>query len=131
MSAKRVVLDASAAVDLLTGEGDAAWVSGIIRQHELCVPAHFAAEILSAFGRRFRSGASSEVEVSAALGDLGGLPVNTHNVEPLIRGAWSRRDEFRLVDALYVELADQLDTVVVTTDRRLARATALAVAPSK
>jgi predicted nucleic acid-binding protein len=28
----------------------------------------------------------------------------------------------RVLDALYVELAHQLDTVVVTTDQRLARA---------
>lgn len=34
-----------------------------------------------------------------------------------------------LPDALYVELAARLGTVVVTTDQRLARATPLAVAP--
>jgi predicted nucleic acid-binding protein len=43
-------------------------------------------------------------------------------------GAWSRRGNIRLVDALYVELASQLGTVVITTDQRLARATTLAEA---
>ena len=50
-------------------------------------------------------------------------------MDGLISGAWKRRDQVSLTDALYVELAAQLDTVVVTTDRRLARATPLAVAP--
>jgi predicted nucleic acid-binding protein len=40
-----------------------------------------------------------------------------------------RRHHLSLADALYVELAARLDTVVVTTDHRLSRATPLAVAP--
>jgi predicted nucleic acid-binding protein len=39
-----------------------------------------------------------------------------------------RRHHLSLADAVYVELA-RLDTVVVTTDHRLSRATPLAVAP--
>ena len=45
------------------------------------------------------------------------------------RGPGRGATTFSLADALYVELAAQLDTVVITTDRRLARATPLAVAP--
>jgi predicted nucleic acid-binding protein len=40
----------------------------------------------------------------------------------LLGGAWRRRHHLSLADALYVELA-RLDTVVVTTDHRLSRAT--------
>jgi predicted nucleic acid-binding protein len=39
-----------------------------------------------------------------------------------LRGAWARRGDTRLTDALYIELATALNTVVVTTDLRLARA---------
>jgi len=43
-------------------------------------------------------------------------------------GAWLRRENIRLADALYVELAEQLDVPLITTDLRLARATPLAEA---
>jgi predicted nucleic acid-binding protein len=57
------------------------------------------------------------------------MRVMQHQLDGLVLGAWARRGTIRLADALYVELAAQLDTVVITTDRRLARATPLAVAP--
>ena len=59
------------------------------------------------------------------------LNAEVHALDGLVLGAWARRHNLRLTDALYVELAAQLDTVVVTTDRRLARATPLAVAPAE
>jgi predicted nucleic acid-binding protein len=38
----------------------------------------------------------------------------------LVEGAWSRRQNLRLVDALYVELALRLEAPLVTTGGRLA-----------
>ena len=63
------------------------------------------------------------------VGELGRLPLVLAQGHFLVEGAWGRRHQHPPADALYVELAAQLDTVVVTTDRRLARATPLAVAP--
>ena len=63
------------------------------------------------------------------VGELGRLPMVLAQGHFLVEGAWGRRHQHSPADALYVELAAQLDTVVVTTDRRLARATPLAVAP--
>jgi predicted nucleic acid-binding protein len=80
-------------------------------------------------GRQYRSGIVTEDAVADALLDVAALDVQSHPVESLLAGAWQRRHNVSLADALYVELAAQLDTVVVTTDRRLARATPLAVAP--
>jgi predicted nucleic acid-binding protein len=40
-------------------------------------------------------------------------------VGDLLLGAWARRHRLRLADALYVELAAQLECPLVTTDRRL------------
>lgn len=57
------------------------------------------------------------------------LPMTLHDIPSLSVGAWTRRDQHSLKDALYVELAAQLDAVVITTDHRLARATPLAVGP--
>lgn len=59
------------------------------------------------------------------------MPVLVASGAEEIEGAWGRRDQHSLPDALYVELAYQLGTVVITTDRRLARATPLAVAPPR
>lgn len=61
-----------------------------------------------------------------ALTSLAGLPVVRHELTRLVVGAWSRRADLRLLDALYVELAAQLDVKVLTTDGRLARASPLA-----
>jgi len=36
-----------------------------------------------------------------------------------VLGAWARRDQLRLADALYVELAVSLGLSLITTDRRL------------
>jgi predicted nucleic acid-binding protein len=40
-------------------------------------------------------------------------------VTSLLLGAWARRDQLRLADALYVELAATRALALVTTDRRL------------
>jgi predicted nucleic acid-binding protein len=38
---------------------------------------------------------------------------------PLIRSAWRRRHNLRLVDALYAQLADDLSAALITTDTGL------------
>lgn len=85
-------------------------------------PAHFDAEVLSALGRMHRAGVLTAAEVEAALDELGRAPVTRHELSPLLAGAWARHDVLRLTDALYVELADTANLVLITTDQRLARA---------
>lgn len=48
-------------------------------------------------------------------------PFTRHALPDLLTGAWQRRDALRLVDALYVELAERLRIPLVTSDARLAR----------
>lgn len=124
-----VVLDASAWVDLALGRPDASWVRGQLALASIAVPAHARAEVFSALGRHFRAGTLDSRGTEQALDAVTGLRCAEHSVAELIMGAWRRRDNLGLADALYVELASQLDTMVITTDRRLARATPLAVAP--
>lgn len=85
-------------------------------------PAHFDAEVLSALGRMHRAGVLTVAQVEAALEELRQAPVTRHELSPLLAGAWARRDILRLTDALYVELADTADLVLLTTDPRLAHA---------
>jgi len=49
-------------------------------------------------------------------------PIRRHLLAPLLAGAWRLRHNLRLVDALYVELANRLDAPIVTTDAGLAAA---------
>lgn len=117
-----LVLDASVAVDLLAGTELAGAAAARLRGTALHVPAHFGAEVLSALGRLHRDGTLTGDHVGVALDRLAAMPVTEHRVAGLLSGAWGRRGRLRLLDALYVELAEQLDAVVLTTDRRLARA---------
>ncbi|MEV6896862.1 type II toxin-antitoxin system VapC family toxin [Amycolatopsis sp. NPDC051372] len=120
------VLDASVLVDLLAGTSYADAAKSRLRGTVLHAPAHLDAEVLSALGRLQRAGELTTVEVEVALGVLTNFPVTRHSVFELAPGAWARRADLRLADALYIELAARLRTAVLTTDRRLARASALA-----
>lgn len=124
-----VVLDASALVDLLIAGENASWVIDRITDHSLHAPAHMPAEVLTALHGVLRRGWALPEPAEAVLHRLAGMPIELVDVRDLLGATWVRRDRHSLTDALYVELAARLDTVVVTADRRLARATPLAVAP--
>ena len=117
-----VVLDASAMVDLLLGTALGAAVAARLRGQQLHAPAHFDAEVLSALGRLHRAGSLSAGQVRTRLTRLESAPVERHSIVELGRGAWRRRSNLRLVDALYVELAERLAAPVLTTDAALAAA---------
>lgn len=121
-----IVVDASAVVDLLLGNelGDA--VGTRLKGHELHAPAHLDAEVLSALGRLQRDGRLTVAQVRSRLDALAEAPVERHFLASILLGAWARRRNLRLVDALYVELAEQLGAALVTTDRRLATSSTVA-----
>ena len=114
-----VVIDASALVDLLLadvlGDAVAARISGSV----LHGPAHLDAEVLSALGRMNRSGLIPDRAVRAMINRIVDSPVVRHPLAGLLLGAWERRSNLRLADALYVELAESLSITLVTTDQRL------------
>jgi predicted nucleic acid-binding protein len=114
-----VVLDASAFVDLLLGNP----VGGAVRERlageSLHAPGHIDAEVLSAIGRLARAGDLDDDTVTRLLGRVVDAPIERHPVHRLVAGAWARRHQLRLADALYVELAAARGVSLVTTDRRL------------
>jgi len=117
-----VVVDASAIVEALlsTGAGSAARTR--MRGVALHAPAHLDAEVLSTLGRLTRSGDIPADLTADLVDELAGAPILRHPLPALLRGAWARRDRHRLVDGLYVELAEALGSLpLVTTDARLAR----------
>ncbi len=117
-----VVIDASAMVDLLLDTELADQIRESLRSRSPATPAHFDAEVMSALGRLQRTGNLSERGPGARIERLANAPIGRAPLAPLLRGAWARRGDTRLTDALYIELAETLETVVVTTDLRLARA---------
>lgn len=88
-------------------------------------PAHVDVEVLSAIARLHRAQVLSRAEASTALDRFAVAPVLRHDLPQLLAGAWARRAQLRVTDALYVELASQLGLRVLTSDARLARASDL------
>lgn len=117
-----IVLDASAVVEALLGADLGVMVRERVRGCLLHAPAHLDAEVLSALGRLRRAGDLDESTVATALDALATAPIRRHPLASLLSGAWARRDNQRLVDVLYVELAVSLASArLLTTDARLAR----------
>ncbi|CAN5756170.1 type II toxin-antitoxin system VapC family toxin [soil metagenome] len=124
MTDGRLVLDASAMVDLLIGSEPSRGVARRLQDQAVHVPAHFDAEVLSALGRLQRAALLTPEGVHERLERLSSAAFERHLVPPLLTGAWRRRANVRLLDALYLELAEQLDVPLVSTDVRLAAASA-------
>ena len=122
MSDARVVIDASAMVDLLlrTTVGEA--VREMLAATTLHAPPHFDVEVLSALARLHRAGHLSEPQVERRLEQLRTAPIERHPADDLIEPAWATRHNVRITDGVYLALAATLDTVVATTDQALARA---------
>ena len=115
-----LVLDASAVVEALLGSATGLAVRRRMRATQLHAPAHLDAEVLSALARLHRANDVAAATVTTALADLLAAPIARHPLPALLNPAWQKLDQLRLVDALYVVLAEQLQARVLTTDARLA-----------
>lgn len=111
-------------VDYLVASSLGQLVATRLRDSEVSVPAHFDAEVLSALGRLQRGGELSELEVQERVSLIAQAPFHRHLLAPLLEGAWALHHNVRLVDALYIELANQLHATIITTDSGLAAASA-------
>ena len=109
-------------VDLLVGSDHASSIEARLHDTELHAPGHFDAEVLSVLGRLHRASQLTTRQVTDRVNLVASSPIVRHPLAPLLSGAWRRRRNLRLVDAFYLELASQLDMLIVTTDRGLASA---------
>ena len=117
-------------VDLLLGAPPAFALRLRLLGCRLHAPAHFDAEVLSALGRLSRADHIPAVAVPALLPRVENARIQRHRVGPLLTGAWGRRGDLRLVDALYVELAERMDAPIISTDDRLVAAAQRAENPA-
>ena len=86
------------------------------------VPHLVDVEVVQALRRLATLGELTAVEAQTAIDDLRSLDLQRHAHEPLLGRVWELRQNLSAYDAVYVALAEVLDTTVVTCDGRLARA---------
>lgn len=116
-----IVLDASAAVDLLLQQAPWQSVASLMLEHDVISSELLPVETLQAIRRFEHRGEISATRAAQAVEDLLALPVTLHGHLPLARLMWTVRADITAYDATYVTLAAALDAPLVTTDRRLAQ----------
>jgi predicted nucleic acid-binding protein len=116
-----IVLDASAAVELILASRPGAAVAQRLRRETLHAPAHFDIEVVGAVRRAVVRGLISDHEGLIAIGDFQSLSVRRWPTKPFIDRAYQLRTTHTVADAAYVALAEGLNTPLVTCDRRLAQ----------
>ena len=123
-----IVLDASAFVELLLGTSLGRSIATRIADPGVSLHApHLAdVEVAQALRRYVREGELDAGSAALALEDLRALDVQRHSHEPLLDRVWALRDNLTAYDAVYVALAEALDTTLLTCDGRLARAPGMA-----
>ena len=124
-----LVLDASASVDLLLDTATGRRLQPLLPLGaQWWVPEHFFAEVAGALRRAELRGGVLNARVAPAMTSLSTAPLERVQVRPLLAGAWSKRANLTVADALYVVLAEHLDATLATTDVRLARTPGLSIA---
>jgi predicted nucleic acid-binding protein len=121
------VIDASAVIELALNSERGQRVDDVISDASVVAPAHLDAEALSALGRLQRAGVLTDPQVAQQLAWLAAAPIVRVPLSDLLVGAWARRQNLHLNDALYAELAMTSGATLVTCDRGLAEQTLGAV----
>ena len=115
------VVDASALVTLVAGRSQETRdeLGRRLSGHELHIPEHGGAEVLSAIrGLRLGGSISGAIAVQA-LADYAMMPLRRHPAVPFIPRAWELRHAMTAYDALYAALAETLSCPLVTCDTKM------------
>lgn len=118
----KVVLDASAAVELLLGSESGRRVAETLgHAQSIHCPELLYSEVLSALRGLVRAGKVSPEHACRAVEHLAHLdiePVGARTLAPLV---WELSEAHSTYDAHYVALGRSLDAIIVTADAKLAR----------
>ena len=115
-----LVLDASAAVDLLARTTRGTQVAEQLAADDVAAPELLDVEVLSGLWRLVRAGELTEAAAHTAAARLGTMPVLRIRHHLLSEQAWALRHRVRIADSFYVGCARLVGGVLITTDRRLA-----------
>lgn len=119
---RRLVLDASAAVDLLLGVPRGRSVARHLVDAEVVAPALIDTEVLSALARLERGASITTASAASALAHWRAIPVERVVTTALAGQIWALRAAVRVTDAHYVALARLIEAPLITSDARLTRA---------
>lgn len=131
-----LVIDASAACELLLNRPAAVEIAACLADHEfdLHAPHLLETEVLHALRQLVLRHDADPGRASQALDDLRNLGIERYAPTPFSARVWALRENFSAYDATYVALAEAFEprgATLLTCDARLARAarshTALAV----
>ncbi|MDA8068185.1 MAG: type II toxin-antitoxin system VapC family toxin [Actinomycetota bacterium] len=117
-----IVLDASALVDVVCDRPSRDAVLDQLAQR-LCAPGHQLAEVASAIARLTHAGELTPAQAARGLADAAALAQEVVALDDqLLARAFSLRESVRMLNGLYVALAESRRCPLLTTDIRLARA---------
>jgi predicted nucleic acid-binding protein len=121
-----IVVDASVLASAIGDDGP----DGDRARHRLAGERLFAPELIdlevaSVWRRAARSGRLDDRRAGLALADLASIPLARASHRPLLARIWELRTNLTPYGAAYVALAELLDSVLVTADRALARASGI------
>jgi predicted nucleic acid-binding protein len=119
-----IVLDASAAIELLLRSSNGELVEALIEDPDetLHAPHLLDVEVTQVLRRLCRDGTVSAKRAALALDRYAELRIARYDHSPLLARVWSLRDSLTAYDASYVALAERLAARLVTFDERLAKA---------
>ena len=119
---RRFVVDASVVIKWFVPEVHHEAARRLLREgFELLSPDLVRAEVGNVLWKKWRRGELSAGEAVAVLRDFGRFPLRIRSSEPLMEGAWTVAQRFgrSFYDGLYVALAVETESSLVTADLRL------------
>lgn len=123
MTTPAVVVDASVVVAILIQPGAVAEAMvERIEASELHAPSHLWVEVTNVLRRRRNAGQLSAAEALIAVDGLWLLPIQPWPLEIVRDRVWRLGDNLTSYDGAYVALAEHLQSSLLTSDARLARA---------
>jgi predicted nucleic acid-binding protein len=116
-----IILDASAAVELVFATLPGAAVAQRLRGETVHSPAHFDVEVIGAIRRAVVRQLISDHEGLVAVADFQSLPLRRWPTKPFVQRAYQLRSTHTVADGVYIALAEGLAAPLVTCDGRLAQ----------
>ncbi len=114
-----IVIDASAAAELLLQTDTGVDVSARLGGEELHAPCHFDIEVVGVVRRAVARQLLSDRDGLVVLCEFMVLPVRRWPITPLLERVYSLRATHSIADAAYVALAEGLGATLLTCDARL------------
>ncbi len=118
------VIDASVAIKWVCEEADSDRALALLTGEPLVAPSLWLIEAASALWRRRRLGELTRGQIEARLDALKDAPVRSIDTERLVESGLRLADDLGhpIYDCLYLATAIELDTIVITADRRFQKA---------